>query len=129
MKRYRIFTFDLDRRALTLTQYVSESWDEDAKRMHQQNEIQTIAGLLMQFGSYASEAKIQNFIDLGPKPISILAFHNKFFDQVRNAFVVGAYYPALTAACALGERILNHLILLLREDFKATPEYKKVYDK
>lgn len=42
---------------------------------------------------------------------------------------MGSYYPALTAACALGERILNHLILLLRDDHKATPEYKRVYAK
>lgn len=42
------------------------------------------------------------------------------------AFVAGAYYPALTAASALGERILNHLILALREDFRLTPQYKAV---
>jgi hypothetical protein len=39
---------------------------------------------------------------------------------------MGAYYPALTAACALGERILNYLILLLRDDYRHTPEYKTV---
>jgi hypothetical protein len=50
-------------------------------------------------------------------------------EQARRAFIVGAYYPALTATCALGERILNHLVLLLREDFRATPEYKSVYRK
>jgi len=42
---------------------------------------------------------------------------------------MGSYYPALTAACALGERILNHLVLLLRDDYKTTPEYKNVYAK
>jgi hypothetical protein len=42
---------------------------------------------------------------------------------------MGGYYPALTASCALGERILNHLILIPREDFKGTPEYKRVYNK
>jgi hypothetical protein len=129
MRRYRIFSFDLDSRALTLTGYISESWDDDVKRAHLKDQIQTIVGLLEQYGTRLSEAKVQNFIDLGPKPISILAFHNKFFEQVRHAFVIGAYYPALTAACALGERILNHLILLLRQDFTGTPEYKRVYDK
>ena len=38
-------------------------------------------------------------------------------------------YPALTGACALGERILNYLILNLRDDFHSTPEYKQVYRK
>ena len=42
---------------------------------------------------------------------------------------MGGYYPALTGACALGERVLNHLILLLRDDFKLTAEYKRVYNK
>ena len=40
---------------------------------------------------------------------------------------MGAYYPALTAACALGERILTYLMLNLRDDFKAHPQYKRVY--
>jgi hypothetical protein len=50
-------------------------------------------------------------------------------DHVRTAFVSGAYYAALTGACALGERILNHLILDLRDHFRSTPEYKYVYRK
>ena len=42
---------------------------------------------------------------------------------------MGGYYPALTAACSLGERILNHLILILRDDYRHTPEFKTVYRK
>lgn len=38
----------------------------------------------------------------------------------------GHYYPALTAACALAERVLNHLILDLRADFSASREFKKI---
>jgi hypothetical protein len=83
----------------------------------------------LQFGAYAADRKRQNFIDLGPKPFSILAFHNRFLEQVRTAFIMGAYYPALTGACALGERILNQLILTLRDDFKSSPQYKRVYNK
>lgn len=59
----------------------------------------------------------------------MLAYHNRFADQARNAFVVGAYYPALTGACSLCERILNHLVLGLRDDFRGTPEYKWVHRK
>ena len=43
--------------------------------------------------------------------------------------MIGGYYPALTGACALGERILNHLVLSLRDFFKNSPEYKDVYRK
>jgi hypothetical protein len=92
-------------------------------------QVAVLAGLLSQFGTLDAETKIQDFIDLGNAPFSILAFHNRFLTQVRNSFVAGAYYPALTSACTLGERILNHLILRLKESYKSSPEYKKVYDK
>jgi hypothetical protein len=129
MKRFRIFGFDFDTRVHTLTTDTQDHWKEDVKVQHIQNRAQTEQGLMWQFGEAAAEQKRQNFIDLGPKPLSILAFHNKFFEQIRVSFVMGGYYPALTAACALGERILNHLILILRDDFKATPQYKRVYKK
>jgi len=48
----------------------------------------------------------------------VIAYHNSFLRRVRDAFASGNYYPALTAGCALGERILNHLILDLREEFR-----------
>ena len=129
MKRFRIFGFDFDARVHTLTREIQDHWEEQAKELHKQNREQTERGLIWEFGEVAADQKRQNFIDLGPKPLSILAFHNKFFEQVRVSFVMGAYYPALTASCALGERILNYLILLLRDDFKSTPHYKRVYKK
>ena len=130
MKRYRILPFfDFDTRSVTLSEQICDEWEENVKAMHLQNRESTIAGLKNEYGEIRSEQKIKNFIDLGPKPISIIAFHNVFFSQVRDAFVVGSYYPALTGACALGERILNHLILALREDFRSSPEYKRICTK
>ena len=61
--------------------------------------------------------------------MSLLAYHNQFHRQARRAFVASAYYPALVAACALGERILNHLVLDLRDSFKSSEHYRKVYRK
>ncbi len=60
---------------------------------------------------------------------TVVAFHNAFLRQARDAFIMGAYYRALTATCALGERILDHLVLLLRDDFQKTAEYKRVHGK
>ena len=40
--------------------------------------------------------------------------------------MTGPFYPAWTGACCLAERILNDLILRLREDFKASPRYKEI---
>ncbi|MFQ5883011.1 MAG: hypothetical protein ACE5I9_11180 [Candidatus Methylomirabilales bacterium] len=129
MKRFRIFGFDFDARVHSLTLEIQDHWEEKVKELHRRNREQTELELVWEFGEASAEQKGQNFIDLGPKPLSILAFHNRFFQQIRVSFVMGAYYPTLTASCALGERILNHLILTLRDEFKATPEYRRVYHK
>jgi len=129
MKRFRIFGVDFDARAHSLTVEIQDHWEENIKQLHRRNRKQTEDELIWEFGEASAGQKRQNFIDLGPKPISILAFHNKFFQQIRISFVMGAYYPALTASCVLGERILNYLILTLRDEFKTTAEYKRVYNK
>lgn len=129
MKRYRIIQFDFDSRARDLSLEIPDSWEESAKQNHLNNVRITKESLIFEYGPYNYETKIKNFTDLGDKPFSVLAFHNRFFEEARTAFVTGAYYPCLTAVCALGERILNHLILLLRNDFAYTKEYKKVYRK
>ena len=99
------------------------------KQKHLDDQAQICGALLHDFGLDHGDVKIKNFRDLGSLPISIVAYHNKFLRQVRRAFVIGSYYPALTGACALGERILNHLLLSLREFFKGSPEYKTIYKK
>ncbi len=129
MKRYRVLNFDLDSRALLLSLEIQPTWEPHVREQHRRNQINTIVGLVNEFGGAGSEAKIQNLVDLGSAHLSVLAFHNKFLYQIRSAFIIGAYYPALTGACALGERILNHLILKLRNFFRNTPEYKKVSGK
>src|SRR6266542_1073426 len=129
MKRFRVLQFDFDTRVRTLTDNIPDHWEERVKEQHRRNREQTVQELSVQFGAYGADAKRQNFIDLGPKPFSILAFHNRFLEQVRVAFIIGAYYPELTGACALGARILNQLILTLRDEFKSTAHYKRVYKK
>ena len=126
MKRYRIVSFDLDARARWLTQKIDNNWNEQVKEQHRAAGQKTVEGLIHEYGARNAEVKIQDFVALGPKPLSILSYHNRFATQSRTAFVAGAYYPALTAACALGERILNHLILILRDDFVHTREFKAV---
>lgn len=129
MKRYRVLTYDFDTRATVLRMEIEDSWSEENKELWRNNQNQIRERLVADYGAYGYNKKIDDFTELGPVPFSIVAFHNKFLKQIRNAFVIGSYYPSLTSACALGERILNQLILHLRDDFKATPEYKKVYSK
>lgn len=128
MKRYRIFSFDFDARAHRL-EPAQEQWDEKVKELHVKNREQIIQGLTKQFGEQNIEIKVTDFQDLKLKPFSVAAFHNKFLEQIRNSYVSGNYYPALTGAGALGERILNHMVLLLRNYHKSTPGYKKLHRK
>jgi len=129
MKRYKVVTFDFDSRPSLFRMETKDSWEEKVKELHKKNKEKLFQDLINQFGSYGKEKKSENFVDLGDKPVSILAYHNRFLDQIRQAFVIGAYYPALVASCTLGERILNHLIIALKEDYRTSPAYKKVYAK
>ncbi|MBN8842575.1 MAG: hypothetical protein J0H88_04930 [Sphingomonadales bacterium] len=128
-RRFRIFSFDFDSRAMDLQDAPREEWSEETRDQWQRRREQRVAGLAAEYGSYDIDRKVEDFAAFGTKPFSIVAHHNVMFDHVRTAFVSGAYYAALTGGCALGERILNHLILDLRDHFKATPQYKNVFRK
>ncbi len=128
-KRRLVWHGVFDTRANTLATKIGENWDQDVKELWKTNKEKVIFEVLSEFGIWNSERKILDFVALGTSPFSVVAHHNKFFAQIRAAFTQGAYYPALTGACALGERILNHLVIDLRDNFKSTPEYKTVYRK
>lgn len=129
MKRYRILAYDFDARAHLLREEIQESWEEPVKEQWKTNKRRIREGLFAQYGVIDGYRKVDDFIDIGGLPISIIAFHNRFLRQILDAFVQGSYYPALTAACALGERILNQLVLHLRDDYTHMPEYRKLYRK
>src|SRR4051794_12026062 len=103
-RRYLSFSMDFDTRALMLGMEVEESWKSEVKKGWERNKSSIREELILQYGAHSYEQKETNFIELGTKPFSIISYHNAFFSQARNAFVVGSYYPALVGACALGER-------------------------
>lgn len=127
-RRYHPFSFDFDSTPLSLAE-PQEGWDEQVKKLHNENREREVKRLEAEYGTRQIGAIIKNAVDLGPKSMSMLTYHNQLHEQARRAFVAGNYYPALVAACALGERILNHLILDLRDSFKASQHYKRVYRK
>lgn len=129
MKRYRVLAYDLDTRARILKIEIKDDWEDRDKELWRNNKTSIKEGLIAEYGAVRAFEKIDNFVALDVYPISLIAFHNKFLRQVRSAYVIGSYYSALTGACALGERILNHLILRLRNYYKTTEEYKKIYRK
>ena len=105
---------------------IPKQWDDAVKKQHLENRDKITLGLTKEFGIQDFEQKKKNFVDLGNAFPSVVAFHNIFFRQCRRAFVMGAYYPALTGITTLTERVLNHLIFLLRDSFTSTLEYKEV---
>jgi hypothetical protein len=117
-----------DSRALDL-ETPAEGCDEPVRLLHLKNKAKLIDELKHEYGAEHIEHKIRNFQEVGTSPMSIVSYHNLFFWHARKAFVAGAYYPALTSACALGERILNHLILDLREHFRSANSFKIVCNK
>lgn len=128
LRRYNPYSFDFDSTPLSLDE-PAEHWDEPVKRNHLEHRARAIERLKFEHGERNIDAVVQNTRDLGPKGMSLVTYHNAMHRQARSAFVVGAYYPALVATCALGERILNHLILDLRDSFRSSPHYRKVYNK
>ena len=128
VRRYHPVSFDFDSTPLILRN-PEEHWDEQAKRAHLENRSLIVERLRLEHGTIHIERIVENVANLGPKSMSLLSYHNALHEQARRSFVTCAYYPALVAACALGERILNHLVLDLRDSFKASPLYKKVYRK
>lgn len=129
MKRYRVLDFGFDSRAWMLSEEIQPSWEPEVQALWRDNKARLRQQLLAEYGSFNFDTKVTNFIDFGRIPFSIFAFHNRFVDQIRRAVVMGAFYPALVASCALGERVLNHLVIALREDFRATVQYKRVRTK
>jgi hypothetical protein len=129
MLRHRVLHLDFDARANLLEVEIRDDWEPGVRENMRQNVVAIQAQLVAQYGSFAGARKLADFRAIGAAPFSVLAFHNAFYRQARDAFVAGAYYPALVGSCALGERILNHLLLLFRDDFSHTPEYRKVYRK
>jgi hypothetical protein len=122
MKRYRISCFDFDARANILNMEIKPEWKQKIKEQCQKNKKIVEEGLLGEFGTIDGQNKINRFRELGAKPISIIAHHNMLLNQTRSSYIQGGFYPALTSSCALGERILNHLMLDLRDGFNHLKE-------
>jgi hypothetical protein len=129
MRRYRMINGTFDTRSHFVVGDIPLEWEPNIRAQHWTNRRSVMEGLKYEFGEENLGEKVAEFGALGPEPFSVVAYHNLFFRQVRRSFVFGSHYPAVVGCCALGERILNHLIHEFREDFKGTPEYKLVYDK
>jgi hypothetical protein len=126
MKRYRINLIQFDGRLASLELEIRPEWEPTVKKLHAESRVRVIANLISDYGVNSIAEKIRDYADVGHMPLSVLAFHNQNLLQIRNAFSIGAYYPALAAACALGERILNELTQVLKTSYPAVQLQPKV---
>ena len=125
-RRFTPYEVTFDTRAMMLTTVIEDDWDEAVKEQWRSNQNRLREAVIYEHGVDDFEQKIQNFGDVGTAPWSVVALHNEFLRQVRQAFVSMHYYPALLGACGLGERILNQLVLTLRNDYSEHEATKKV---
>lgn len=127
-RRYHPFAFDFDTSSMVLEDAI-DTWDEGAKAQRAENQKLAMDRLRAEYGEYRLAQVVLDTKELGAKSFSIVSYHNQMHEQARRAFIAGHYFPALTAACAIGERILNHLILDLRDFYKSSKAYKFVFRK
>lgn len=115
---YRVLNFNLDTRVKTF--HVPEFKQEQEKlALYFRNE----------WGNKDFDAKLQRYINLN---LSFLGIPEEYYNliwPVVSSYCCGLYYPAMTSCGALGERILNRLLLKTRDYFKSSEHYKKIYRK
>ena len=128
-RRYLSYSLDFDTRSVILGMVIKDDWTTEVKEIWANNQAQVRQQVCIEFGKSQLDKKIQNFIAIDSKPSSVLAYHNEYFGQIRRSFIMGNYYPSLVGASALGERILNHLVLDQRDNFTDQPEYNRVSKK
>jgi len=108
MKRHSVYPIHFDTRSSSLEDEQIH-WDEHIKLVHRENKEKIIKGIKNEFGGRDIEIKVQNFHDLGQLPFSIVSYHNRYFQQAREAFALGAYYPAATEMRHMG--LMNSVAL------------------
>ncbi len=115
---YRVFNFAVDTRARILN-------NESLKEAH----TNIVDGLRKEWGPHQFASKLQRFKNLNLSFLGIPEeYYNLLWDVV-SSYCCGRFYPAMTSAGALGERILNRLIIKTRDYFKTYSQYKKIHRK
>lgn len=123
MKRYRFSSFFFDGTRAILR---DERIPPDILKTEQE---QTKGLLKYQHGEVNLDEKYNRFMEFDTPNIRLITEYNSILIEIEHSYISGHYYPALTAACCLGERILNILILKLRDYYRGHKLYKRVHGK
>jgi hypothetical protein len=118
-----------DSRSHILQTKIEDDWAEEVRSQWAENQRLMREAVLHEYGVESGDRKIIDFTALGPAPWSVIAPHNDLVTETRSAFVFGTYYSALLGTVGLGERILNDLILTLRDAHADQPVTRRVAQK
>lgn len=117
-RRYRLTGFFVDTRRGFFDTPVAAKFAED-ETQHLRREL----------GSENFDEKFARWKNIKYPPIGLIEEYPEKITEIINSYAMGYWYPSVTSACCLGERILNRLVLKCRDYFKGHPDYKKIYNK
>lgn len=116
-RRYRLFGFSVDTRRSVF------------HGKHDNLTQNQIAQLQAELGLRDFDQKLARWRSVDFPPLGLIEEYSDKIQEIVNTYSAGYFYPAVTAACCLAERILNRLVLHTRKHFPSHPEYKKIYQK
>jgi hypothetical protein len=85
--------------------------------------------LVSRFGEMDFDNKFKRYMEIKKPVIGIVEEYWYQLNEIIDAYVSGCFYPALTGACCLGERVFNVIILRLRPYHTFSRFYKNIYKK
>lgn len=88
------FTFDTQANILGME--IRDEWREQVRTLHHENKDALRKQFLLQYGQHMGDEKIKNMIDIKPIPFPcyIGTYFNPFLFQIRDAFIMAAYFSA-----------------------------------
>ena len=123
MKRHRFSNFYIDgMRGIVKTLNLPPATLEEAK-------MRLRSFVIGHHGEFKADEKTERYLEVEPPNLCVVVEYHEMMRQVESSYVSMDDYPALTGACCLGERILNMLVLKLRNYYKTSNYDKKVWQR
>jgi hypothetical protein len=120
---------NLDRRYRLMGFYIDSTRSLSSNDIFKDRADEFTEDLKATLGHQHFEEKFQRWRKIDYPPLGLIDEYPEKITQIINTYSSGYFYPAVTSACCLAERILNRIILKTRDHFKNHPHYKKIYQK
>lgn len=118
-RMYKVVNFNLDLRVNSIKNDI----------LNQKSKDSALSSLKYEYGELNFEDKLKRFLDLNFAFIGLPEEYYNLLLPIISAYYCGYFYPAMTGAGSLGERILNRLMFKTLHHFKASLYYRKFYNK